>query len=55
MFYYFQRQDDPQKKQPHRAMVYLATHKKRAEDRNEHLVCYTHNMLLQLKTNYYLI
>ncbi|EEC73362.1 hypothetical protein OsI_07589 [Oryza sativa Indica Group] len=31
------RQDDPQKKQPHRAMVYLATHKKRAEDRNEHL------------------
>uniref|UniRef100_I1P144 Uncharacterized protein n=1 Tax=Oryza glaberrima TaxID=4538 RepID=I1P144_ORYGL len=31
------RQDDPQKKQPYRAMVYLATLKKRAEDRNEHL------------------
>nr|BBF90112.1 HGWP repeat containing protein-like [Oryza rufipogon] len=32
------RQDDPNKKQPHRAMVYLATHKKKDKDKNQHVV-----------------
>ncbi|XP_052137324.1 uncharacterized protein LOC127755684 [Oryza glaberrima] len=31
------RQDDPNKKQPHRAHVYLATHKKRGNDKDEHV------------------
>jgi hypothetical protein len=30
-----QRQEDPEKKQPHRAAVYLATHKKKAKDKNK--------------------
>ncbi|XP_015690633.2 uncharacterized protein LOC107303881 isoform X1 [Oryza brachyantha] len=32
------RQDDPNKKQPHRAKVYLATHKKKDKDKNQHVV-----------------
>ncbi|KAM0926836.1 hypothetical protein ACQ4PT_003024 [Festuca glaucescens] len=30
------RQEDPEKKQPHRAKVYLATHRKKDEERNKH-------------------
>jgi heme/copper-type cytochrome/quinol oxidase subunit 3 len=30
-----QRQEDPEKRQPHRAAVYLATHKKKAKDENK--------------------
>ncbi|KAL6843203.1 hypothetical protein ACP4OV_026916 [Aristida adscensionis] len=31
------READPQKKQPHRAKVYLVTHKQKGEQRNEHV------------------
>ncbi|KAK1608221.1 hypothetical protein QYE76_031894 [Lolium multiflorum] len=31
------RQEDPEKKQPHRAKVYLATHRKKDEERNKHV------------------
>lgn len=43
--FHFQRQDDPNKKQPHRAMVYLATHKKKDKDKNQHVVCHIHIIL----------
>uniref|UniRef100_J3N1J8 Transposase Tnp1/En/Spm-like domain-containing protein n=1 Tax=Oryza brachyantha TaxID=4533 RepID=J3N1J8_ORYBR len=32
------RQDDPNKKQPHRAKVYLATHKQKDKAKNQHVV-----------------
>lgn len=40
-----QRQEDPEKKQPHRAKVYLATHRKpkKAKDKNKLVVRYTFN------------
>jgi len=39
---FLQRQADPEKKQPHRAKVYLATHRKRGKGINEPVVCYMH-------------
>ena len=39
---FFQRQTDPEKKQPHRAKVYLATNRKRGKEINEPVVCYMH-------------
>ena len=39
---FFQRQTNPEKKQPHGAKVYLATHRKRGKGINEPVVCYMH-------------
>jgi hypothetical protein len=44
-----QRQEDPEKKQPHRAKVYLATHRKpkKAKDKNKLVVGYIHSIFTQ--------